>query len=163
MIAAITVVVTGIAATFVLLSGGSGSKVIATVDGVVCESGERLNYHVHTHLALIMEGQETPVPSDIGIRPDCLFWLHTHSPNGILHVEAPERRDFTLGQFFAVWGEPLSGTQVLDKTVDASHQIQATVDGQPWDGNPADIPLDDQTSVVIEYGPPFVPPPEYAW
>jgi hypothetical protein len=163
VVAIIAVVFVGIAAGFALLSGGSSSKVIATVDGVHCESGERLDYHVHTHLTLIEEGQEIPVPGDIGIQPDCLFWLHTHSDNGIIHVEAPEQRDFTLGQLFAVWGQPLSETRLLDRTADASHEIQATVNGQTWEGDPAGIPLDDQTSVVIQYGPPFVPPPQYTW
>ena len=142
-------------------SGGGGAK--AVLAGVECEAGERLDYHVHAHLDLIIDGQVTEVSNNIGIRPGCLFWLHTHAPDGILHVEAPEKRDFTLGQFFAVWEQPLSATQVMDRTTDATHQIQATVNGEPWSGNPADIPLDDETSIVIEYGPPFVPPPEFDW
>jgi hypothetical protein len=135
----------------------------AVLAGVECEAGERLDYHVHAHLDIIIEGQVTEISGNTGIRPECLFWLHTHSPNGILHVEAPEERDFTLGQFFAVWEQPLSATQILDRTTDNTHQIQATVNGEPWSGNPADIRLDDKTSIVIQYGPPFVPPPEFDW
>jgi hypothetical protein len=164
-ITAVVVVGSAIVIAFLLLSGGSrnNGKALAVVSGVECERGERLDYHVHTHLTLIVEGQEVPVAGNIGIRPDCLFWLHTHSDNGILHVEAPQQRDFTLGQFFAVWGEPLSSSQLRDNTADATHEVQATVNGEAWSGDPADIPLDDLTTIVLEYGPPFVPPPEFDW
>lgn len=163
-VAAVTVVGAAIAIAFMMLSGGSengGADVI--VSGVECERGERLDYHVHTHLTLIVEGQEVEVGGNIGIRPDCLFWLHTHSANGILHVEAPQQRAFTLGQFFAVWDQPLSSTQLLSNPADATHEVQATVNGETWTGDPAGIPLDDLTTVVLEYGPPFVPPPDYNW
>lgn len=163
-VAALVVVGAAIAIAITVLSGGSdsgGASVI--VSDVECERGERLDYHVHTHLALFVEGKQVEVAGDIGIRADCLFWLHTHSANGILHVEAPQKRDFTLGQFFAVWGQPLSPTQLLGNPEDAAHEVQATVNGETWTGDPADIPLNDLTTVVLEYGPPFVPPPEYDW
>ena len=163
-VAAVTVVAAAIFIAYALLSGGSGNGApVAIVSEVECERGERLNYHVHTHLSVIVEGQPVDVTGNIGIRSDCLFWLHTHSPNGIIHVEAPEERAFSLGQFFTVWGQPLSATKLLDRTADASHHIEATVNGEPWNGDPADIPLKDQTTVVLEYGPPFVPPPEFDW
>ena len=163
-VAAFTTVGAAVAIAFLLLSGGSddsAAKVI--VSDVECERGERLDYHVHTHLTLIVEGQEVPVAGNIGIRPDCLFWLHTHSDNGILHVEAPQQRGFTLGQFFAVWDQPLTSSQLLDNPADATHEVQATVNGEAWSGDPADIPLADLTTVVLEYGPPFVPPPQFHW
>lgn len=164
VLTAVVVVFAGIAIAVVMLSGGSGEgEAIDVVSDVECERGERLDYHVHSHLTLILEGEIAEVPQNIGVRPDCIFWLHTHSPNGVLHVEAPETRAFTLGQFFDVWGQPLSSTQFLDRTADTSHEIQATVNGQPWTGDPADIPLDDLTSIVLEFGPPFVPPPEFDW
>jgi len=157
----------GIAGAFAILSGGSSSSpsgdVIATVDGVECQRNEQLHYHVHAFLAVIIDGQPVEVPSSIGIRPDCYFWLHTHSPDGLLHIEAPEKRDFTLGQFFAVWGQSISATQVLGRTTDATHEIKTTINGEPWVGDPADIPLNDKTDIVIQYGPPFVPPPQHGW
>jgi len=164
---AITALVVGGAGIFIayaILSGGSDDGApVDVVSAVECESGERLNYHVHTHLTVFIEGEPVDVGENIGIRPDCLFWLHTHSPNGIVHVEAPEQRDFTLGQFFDVWGQPLSRTQLLDRTADGSHEVQATVNGEPWASDPAEIPLNDLTTVVLQYGPPFVPAPEFDW
>jgi hypothetical protein len=162
--AAVIAVGAAIAIAFMMLSGGSDNgDANVIVSGVECERGERLDYHVHTHLTVIVEGQQVEIAGDIGIRQDCLFWLHTHSDNGILHVEAPQPRTFTLGQFFAVWDQPLSSTQLLGNPADATHEVQATVNGETWTGDPADIPLDDLTTVVLQYGPPFVPPPEYDW
>lgn len=145
---------------FVGCGGGSSSKAIDTVDGVDCQTGEQLQYHVHAALEILIDGQPVTVPANTGIRSNCIFWLHTHDNTGTLHIEAPEKRDFTLGQFFAVWGQPLSATQLLSSTVDATHQITATLNGTPFMGDPASIPLADQETIVLQYGPPFGTPPK---
>lgn len=138
----------------------SGVKTFETVAGVDCESGERLEYHIHSYLAILVEGQQVPVPANIGITERCLFWLHTHDVSGIIHVEAPEQKDFTLGQFFAVWGQPLTPSQVLDHVADATHNLQLTVDGRVYSGDPAAIVLKDKESIVIQFGPPFGQAPQ---
>jgi hypothetical protein len=82
--------------------------------------------------------------------------MHTHDAStGVIHVEAPREGNYTLGQFFAIWGQPLSSTQLLDRTTDAEHTIRATVDGEPYTGDPTQIPLTDGTVIILEYGPPF--------
>jgi len=95
------------------------------------------------------------------VQERCYFWLHTHDASGIVHVEAPQQRDFTLGQFFAIWGQQLSATQLLNKTVDAGHQIKVTVNGVEVSGDPSQIKLQDKISIVVQYGPPFATPPSY--
>jgi hypothetical protein len=138
----------------------SSTKTFASVDGVDCETGERLEYHVHAWLAIMINGDQRKLVPNTGFRDNqCIFWLHTHDDSGIVHIEAPDKRDFTLGQFFAVWGQPLSGTQLLDKTTDATHQIAATVNGEPFTGDPSTITLGDQESIVLQYGPPLGTPP----
>jgi hypothetical protein len=158
-VALVTVILSVLLVVFVWLKGSPG-KVIDTVDGVECQAGEQLQYHVHASLAILIEGQQVKVPKNTGIRNDCIFWLHTHDDTGLLHIEAPEKRDFTLGQFFAVWGQPLSATQLLSSTVDATHNITATVNGEPFTGDPASIILADSETIVLQYGPPFGTPPK---
>ena len=153
----------GIILLCVLLAGfiwlkGSNIKTFATIDGVDCQTGERLEYHAHAALEILVDGAPVTVPKNTGIRSDCLFWLHTHDDTGIVHIEAPDNRGFTLGQFFQIWGHPLSATQLLDKAVDASHKITATVNGTPFTGDPASIPLADRQTIVLQYGPPFGTP-----
>jgi hypothetical protein len=158
-----------------LAFGGDEVKTIDEIAGVPCQTGEHLDFHGHARLHITIEGEESPVPDNTGIRfepqpsvapgeptpkPEfvCLFWLHTHT-DALVHIEAPEPRDYQLGQFFAIWGEPLSETQLLDRTVGEGTEIKAWLNGEPWEGDPADIPLADQNVISLQFGPPFVDPP----
>src|SRR5215211_1157775 len=95
---AIVVAVVGL--IFVAAQGGSQTA----ASEVECNRTEFGTYHVHANLKIYINGQEVPVPANVGVRPgDCLFWLHTHDGSGTIHVEAPSPRDYTLGQFFKIW------------------------------------------------------------
>lgn len=135
----------------------------AVVDGIPCETSEQLTYHVHAHLTVIANGQNVSVPAFIGIPGRCIYWLHTHDTSGVIHIEAPSQRAFVLGQFFDIWGQQLSTAQVLGFTADAQHSFQFFVDGQPYTGDPRQIPLGAHTLITIEYGPPFPAPPSYSF
>ena len=73
------------------------------------------NYHLHMHLEVYKGAQQVIVPGGIGVAPDNSFVspLHTHTPSGVIHVEAPDPRAITLGQFFTLWGVPLEGAEVI--------------------------------------------------
>jgi len=77
--------------------------------------------------------------------------LHTHTPDGLIHVESPEKRDFTLGDFFAVWEKPFSSDAVLDYVADETHSIRVTVNGEAIDTF-EDTVLGDGDEIVVEYG-----------
>ena len=162
----------GIAAGLALLAIGGGTIFAVTqssgggaqaIDGVVCESTERLEYHVHAHLAIYVNGDQVAVPASVGLSNQCIYWLHTHDASGLIHIEAPSQQGFTLAQFFAVWGQTLSAGQLMSYKTDSGHQIQAYVNGQPWTGDPAAIPLDAHAVIVLEYGPPFPAPQPFAF
>jgi hypothetical protein len=123
-----------------------------------CNRNEHFTYHVHANLKIFVNGQNVPVPGNVGIRADCLYWLHTHDAAGTIHVEAPRVSNFTLGQFFKVWEKSLSPTEMMGYKVDDQHQIKAFVDGQEYTGDPAQIPLKSRSVITLQYGPPFVPP-----
>ena len=89
------------------------------VDGVGCSAGEQVVYHVHTHLSVYVGGRLRPIPAGIGIvdpraEPTAegpfveashrYYWLHVHTQDGIIHIESPSVRTYTLGQFFDIWG-----------------------------------------------------------
>ena len=69
----------------------------------------------------------------------CIYWLHTHAPDGVIHIESPTQRIYTLGNFFDEWRQPLSANQVggVDRQGDGVRQRQA-VDARIR----ATIPLD---------------------
>jgi hypothetical protein len=97
------------------------------VDGISCDTNEQLVFHIHAHLTIMVNGTPRQVPAGIGIpgavatqtpagpfiqSGNCFYWLHTHAPDGIIHIESPVQRTYTLGEFFEEWGQPLSATQV---------------------------------------------------
>jgi hypothetical protein len=147
----------------------SPGSTAATVANIPCDSGEHFDIHYHAHLTLTYQGQQTTIPAGVGIDPSvpCIHWLHTHATSGIIHIEAPASsasRKFTLGDFFAVWGQPLSSQQVGAYAISSPDQLRAWVNGQPYTGDPAKIVLESHTAVVLEVKPTSSsPPPAFNW
>jgi hypothetical protein len=143
-------------------TGGHGQD----VDGIPCQSMEVGVVHVHSHLSIFDHGKQVQVPAFIGITPTatggCLYWLHTHGPDGIIHVEAgdvsaPNGGPYTLGMFFDIWGQPLTSTQVGP----FKGAVTAYVNGQRYDGDLKAIALRAHQVITLEVGTPVVPPPNY--
>jgi hypothetical protein len=151
-----------------VLSAPQQLKLNQTVDGVKCQAAEKVAFHIHAHLAIFVNGKQRQVPFGIGIGPplrgqndpvspfvtqgSCFAWLHTHTADGIIHIEAPVEQQFTLGQFFAIWGAKLSGTQVGP----AHGKVTALVNGKVWPGNPVSIPLTKHALIQLDVGTPLV-------
>jgi len=135
------------------------------IDGIRCDYGEGAALHIHANLQMYDRGRKVTVPSNIGIPlgVGCLYWLHTHSNNGMIHIEAPVKQLFTLGQFFDIWSVRLSSTQADGISAGRGRILRFTVNGQPWTRDPRLIPLRDHETVVIQSGPPFVGPRKPSW
>src|SRR3954454_12846733 len=132
-----------------------------TVNGISCDAQEGQRIHIHQHLAIFDHGKAMTIPQYIGIpfASRCIYWLHTHTPDGIIHVEAPMNRSFTLGDFFAVWGQPIARKQVASaQTKKKGDRTRVWVNGALWNGDPAKIPLIAHQDIVIQVGPPFAKP-----
>ena len=39
-----------------------------------------------------------------------MYWLHTHDPDGLLHVEAPDETLATLADFLEIWRRSTNAT-----------------------------------------------------
>jgi hypothetical protein len=148
----------------------------APIDGVVCNTSEQLTYHHHAHLIIFVNGQPRPIPLGTGMVPPalveqvtggdyatgsqtCLYWLHVHAQDGVLHIESPTPKTYVLAQFFGVWHQALSATQIGPY----KGAVTATVDGKPWPGDPVQIPLYEHTQIVLNLGGPIVTPPPINW
>jgi hypothetical protein len=116
--------------------------------------------HIHQHLVILDHGKPVAIPPDVGrpIFTPCLYWLHTHTPDGIIHVESPNFRAFTLGDFFAIWDEPLTRANVAGAKPHAGEHVAVWVDGHAYDGDPRTIGLTQHLDVTIEVGPPYTKP-----
>jgi hypothetical protein len=130
------------------------------IAGISCDRMEGNRLHIHQHLTILDHGKQVPIPENVGQRPlsHCLYWVHTHTPDGIIHIEAPKDRAFTLGDFFKIWGQPLSKTEAASARAAKGSALKVWVDGKPYAGNPAAIKLAEHTDVVIQAGPPFSKP-----
>ena len=91
------------------------------------------------------------VPSKIGIisSPSCLYWLHTHSEDGTIHVEAPGAREFALGQFIDIWGQTYNSTAFFDSV--SGMPVTAYVDGERFEGDYRTIPIESLKEIVLAY------------
>jgi hypothetical protein len=147
-----------------LLAGTGGQAQGQAVDGISCDTAEQVVYHIHAHLAVDTNGRPRIIPEGIGIVPPtqivqtsvgpfvvagkCFYWLHSHTPDGIIHVESPSQRVYTLGNYFDIWNQPLSATQVGP----AHGTVTAYVGGQRFTGDPRSIPLNAHTLIQLDVG-----------
>lgn len=133
------------------------------INGISCDAMEGQRLHIHQHLLILDRGKEVRIPEAVGQVPErnCLYWLHTHTPDGIIHIEAPANRTFTLGDFFKIWGQPLSHTVAATAHAGKGQRLRVWVDGKAYAGDPASIKLEAHTDIVIEAGPPFPKPPRF--
>jgi hypothetical protein len=146
-----------------------------TIDGIACAPIEQLVYHIHAHLSVFVNGQPRAVPFGIGIVPPlqtqpylgqifvtggkCIYWLHTHAADGIMHVESPTAQAYTLQNFFDIWHQPLSTTQVGP----AQGQVTLFVNGKQSSEDPRLISLDPHAVIQLDVGQPVVPPGPYTF
>jgi hypothetical protein len=151
------------------LAGTSTAATGQPVDGISCQTSEQTLFHVHAHLTVFVNGAARQVPAGIGIpgaqatptalgpfieTGTCFYWLHTHSADGIIHIESPVQRTYTLGNFFDIWGQPLGPDQVGP----AQGHVVAIYNGQVYQGNPRDIPLNAHAQISLQVGTPLVEP-----
>jgi hypothetical protein len=151
------------------LASASGGATGAKIDGIGCQTTEQTIFHIHAHLTIFIHGSPREVPAGIGIPGargqstpsgtfitggNCLYWLHTHAADGIIHIESPVHRTYTLGQVFDEWGQPLGPDQVGP----ATGHVTALYNGQVYQGNPRDIPLNAHAQIQLEVGTPLIAP-----
>jgi len=145
---------------------------LPAINDISCDALESTIFHIHVHLALFVDGQEQVIPFGIGIGQPwqvsdsaegpfvtdgtCFYWIHTHTEDGVLHIESPIRRTFTLGDFFAIWQQPLSSTQMGP----VQGTIIAYVNGTKADTNPAEIRLLSHQRIQLDSGQ-DVPPSQF--
>jgi hypothetical protein len=149
---------------------------LATAAGLTPETAERLEFHVHAHLDVYIDGKHIVVPGGIGIDTSdpqvhrgvinglpaygnitepcaqpCISPLHTHDATGVLHTESPTPKENTLGQFFIEWDVKLDANCVGTYCKPGT-PITVYVDGKKFDGDPTTIPLSDRKEIAVVIG-----------
>jgi hypothetical protein len=148
----------------------SVSAPLPQINGITCDALESTVVHIHAHLAIFVNAEEQQIPFGVGIgqpwdvadseegpfvdNGSCFYWLHTHTQDGVVHIESPVRRRFMLGDFFAIWQLPLSATQVGP----AQGQVIMYVNGQRDNTNPPQVILLPHARIQLDVGgdvPPY--------
>ncbi len=109
--------------------------------------------HYHPELRILIDGKPIPIPANIGVEPSTggMSALHTHTSDGVLHVEAATvGEEFTLGQLFVEWDVALSKTGIGGIRADAGDEVTATVNGDRYDGDPSSIVLAPDQDITLE-------------
>jgi hypothetical protein len=109
--------------------------------------------HYHPHLQIIINGEDVPVPANIGVDPatGAMSALHTHETNGTIHIEADRAGEvFTLGQLFVQWGVKLTPTQIGGVKSTDGQKVTVTSNGVPVAGDPGDLRLRPEQKIVLQ-------------
>jgi hypothetical protein len=156
------------------LAGLSAAATGKSVDGIGCSASEQTLFHIHAHLTIFVNGQPRSVPASIGIpngqaeqsqygpfivSGTCFYWLHTHAADGIVHIESPVQRTYTLGNFFDEWGVPLGPNQLGT----ATGKVTVIENGKVFTGDPRNVPLLSHAQIQVEVGTPLVAPEQISW
>lgn len=113
--------------------------------------------HYHAHLDVLVNGRAVAVPGNIGVDQFTgeMSALHTHPPDGIVHVEAARRGQiFTLGQFFTQWGVSLATDRIGGLRTGDGKTLAVYANGVRVEGNPRDLRFAPRQQVTIVYGSP---------
>ncbi len=113
------------------------------------------------HLEVFVDDHVLAIPAGIGIEPPftkqntgrltggrCFYPAITTDPTGV--IELTTNGAHTLGQLFAIWGQPLTATRLASFRISAHRPLVAYVGTRRWTGSPAAIILRRHTRVVLE-------------
>jgi hypothetical protein len=104
------------------------------------------------HLDVFVDGRRVTVPARIGVLATCAYWLRTTRADGVVAIESPERRSFTLGDLFDIWGAPLTRRQVLGFGLGPDRPFRAFVNGRRAPGDARSIRLADGREIALVIG-----------
>lgn len=108
------------------------------------------SYHAHALLSVYVEGEQVPVPADLGydVR-GAHSSLHTHTPDGVIHMEADNPYPYTLAHVMTTWGVAFDETTLGGNTASGDQRVHIYVNGEP--ATP-DVELEDGDNVVLAFG-----------
>ncbi|MGH9909463.1 MAG: hypothetical protein ACRD32_02365, partial [Nitrososphaerales archaeon] len=150
---------------------GAFSSVGASPTAPAAVDNQPMVMHIHPNLTIKIDGKSVMIPANVGIEPSLykdhmldtygmkmpnmssmpvMAPTHTHDSSGIIHVESSVVRDYTLGEFFNVWGVTFTSTCIMDKCNDGTKTVKIFVNGQP-SFEFRNYAMKDGDEIVIQY------------
>ena len=87
--------------------------------------------HYHPHLAILIKGENIPIPQDIGMGA-MEHSIHTHEADGIVHLEftgVVKKEDTKLARFFEIWGKDFSKDSIMGHKTGEGGTVKFKVNG----------------------------------
>jgi hypothetical protein len=122
--------------------------------GLPMLTAEGATEHIHAHLDVLVDGHAVAVPAGIGIdaKNRGISPLHTHDDSGVIHIESPVKRQFSLGEFFSEWQVSLSADNIGALRAGDNKALRVFVNGALRQGNPAAITFAPHDEIAVVYG-----------
>ena len=133
-------------------TGGTG----ADVDGLTCSANMVQSYQVNAHLAIIYNGQWLQMPKNVGITSACTYEMSTSDHTGIIHIGSPTVKSYMLGDFFDIWGEPLTTTNVAGLSGDVVAYINDNGESRRYMGDLRAISVTSHRDITLQVGTPAI-------
>jgi hypothetical protein len=124
--------------------------------GLPALSQEVVDLHFHVHLDVFVNGKAVDVPDDIGRNAGAglITVIHTHDGSGVIHIESPKGKQYTLGQVFDVWGVRFTPTCLGADCNQGDRQLRVDADGQQLKVDPRRLILSSHQEIVVTFGTP---------
>jgi hypothetical protein len=140
----------GVGPGFRLSPHGAAATKGAPIGDLRCRPGSRSGPIV-AHLEIFARRETLVIPARIGVVGErCRYPVRTLMPTGLIVAERP---GLTLGDLFAVWGQPLGRRSLAG----FSGPIVAFVAGRRVRGDVRRIPIRHHSQIVVEVSG-YVPP-----
>lgn len=142
---ALGLIIWGVSAMF---SGVQDCKT-APVTEVNIGGHNNLALHIHTDLAIMIDGKRQNIPPNVGILPGVMRPLHTHDATNHIHIEGQCQRDFKIGEFFSIWNKRFDSQCIFNYCTN-NGTLTFTVNDQP-NNDFENYEMKDGDLMVIEY------------
>jgi len=126
-------------------------------------------FEFYAHISIIQNNEPLAIPGDLGASPQgnthCFYTVHTHDSSGKVHVTPTAAGTFTLGDFFTIWKQPFTSSNVagisgLPVEVFITDGTTTTkVDEADWNT----IELKSHREITISLGTEVTEIPNFTW
>lgn len=147
----------------------NGTPAPRTINGLACVPASSQGKVVSDiNIQYYVSGKQVAVPTGVGVdsAAKCSYPLTVPQENFVAAHATDAKTTYTLGQFFDVWGQKLSTTQVGTHVTKQGEKVTYEI----WDGNghfeiyngdPAKIQLQNHETIAILYESPNAHPLPY--
>lgn len=144
---------------------GEEAKAISAAGLALLHEAGQLQ-HTHSHLDIRIDGKAVEVPAQIGfdLGVQVLSPILTRDGSGIIHVESPTMRTFTLGELFTEWEVRLTPACIGAVCNSVTETVKFYVNGNEFAGDPNGIALRAHQEIAIIAAPAgttMTPPTSY--